>query len=286
MSEDGTKLMKPLSSFTPELQPESAKVSYRFRFPGPGGFQCTTTGLVFVLTQEADLHYRTVQWDDSLLQSAGKIPAGPLFKLQCPEDAVCQLHLPHCETKDAKDHLCVVHISDDGMSIIKPLEVTDTHVIIKVPHLSAFGVVRSLEVLWKFLETPDPVNGHVFLYLRPTNPHTQMQYINVHLVSSNVPLEEVTARQSGHVNIPAPSKCKFIEDRNYSVQCLPTAHKIQPKKSEFDLDFGPNYHPTFEIRLSASTQQATIMVQDENNTEVWKQDVDLTGLGPARIPGF
>ncbi|XP_040905183.1 NACHT, LRR and PYD domains-containing protein 1a-like [Toxotes jaculatrix] len=124
--------MKPPSSFTPELQTESAKVSYRFRCPGPGEFQCTVTGLVFVMDQEAELLYKTVQWDESLLQSAGRTAAGPLFDIQCPEDAVCQLHLPHCETKDAllsEGLLSVVHITGDGMTILEPLEITDTHVI-------------------------------------------------------------------------------------------------------------------------------------------------------------
>ncbi|GLD51573.1 caspase recruitment domain-containing protein 8-like protein, partial [Lates japonicus] len=34
-SEDETKQMKPPSSFTPDLQTESTRVSYRFRCPGP-----------------------------------------------------------------------------------------------------------------------------------------------------------------------------------------------------------------------------------------------------------
>ena len=76
----------------------------RFRCPGPGVFQCALTGLVFVMAEEAELLYNTVQWDDSLLQSAGKMAAGPLFKIKSSEEAaVCQLHLPHCETKEGKD---------------------------------------------------------------------------------------------------------------------------------------------------------------------------------------
>ncbi|GLD64806.1 NACHT, LRR and PYD domains-containing protein 1-like protein [Lates japonicus] len=103
VSVDNTKLMTDPSSFTPELQTKSTRVSYRFRCPGPGGFRCSSTGLVIVVAQEAELLYRTVQWDESQLQSAGKMAAGPLFDIQCPEDVVCQLHLPHCETKDGKD---------------------------------------------------------------------------------------------------------------------------------------------------------------------------------------
>lgn len=75
----------------------------RFRCPGPGVFQCALTGLVFVMTQEAELLYRHVQWDENLLKSAGKMAAGLLFNIKCSEDAVCQLHLPHCEIIDGKD---------------------------------------------------------------------------------------------------------------------------------------------------------------------------------------
>ncbi|XP_071340410.1 NACHT, LRR and PYD domains-containing protein 12-like isoform X5 [Trachinotus anak] len=279
--EDETRLKTPPSSFTPELQTESTQVSYRFRCPGPGGFQCTLTGLVFVMDQEAELLYRTIQWDESLLQSAGKTPAGPLFDIQCPEDAVCELHLPHCETKDAlfsEDLLSVVHITDEGMSLLEPLEITETHVIVKVPHLSAFGLVWSMarEMLERLWNNIKPISSQVLLFLRPPNPKTQKQNLNVLLLPSNIPLEEVRAKQENSVFIQAPSKCKLIKDQSYTVHC-PVAYKIQPETEEFDLDFGPNYHPTFEIRLLTSTEEATIMVRDQTNTDVWKRDVDLTG---------
>lgn len=93
-------------------------MSCRFRCPGPGGFRCASTGLVFVMGQEAELHYRMVQWDESLLQSAGKTPAGPLFSIQCSEDAVSELHLPHCETKTGQQ-IIILHSSiDDQISLL------------------------------------------------------------------------------------------------------------------------------------------------------------------------
>ncbi|XP_071354669.1 protein NLRC3-like isoform X3 [Trachinotus anak] len=280
VSEDDRKL--PPSSFIPELKTDSTQVTYRFRCPGPGGFQCTSTGLVFVMAQEAELLYRTVQWDESLLQSAGKTPAGPLLDIQCPKDAISELHLPHCEAKDAllpEGLLSVVHITDDGMSLLEPLEITDTHVIVRVPHLSAFGLVWALEVLLRIWNNANPISGQILLFLRPPNPKTQRQNLNVLLLPSNVPLEEVSRKQPVSMYIQAPSQCKLIKDRNYTAHC-PTACKIQPEKAEFDLGFGPNYHPTFEIRLPANTERATITVRDQTNGEVWKHDVDLTGLEP------
>ncbi|XP_050922774.1 NLR family CARD domain-containing protein 3 isoform X3 [Lates calcarifer] len=276
-SEDNTELMKPPSSFTPELQTESTQVAYRFRCPGPGGFQCALTGLVFVMTQKAQLLYKTVQWDESLLHSTGKMAAGPLFDIQCPEDAVYQLHIPHCETKDAllsECRLSVAHISDDGMSILKPLEITDTHVIVNVPHLSAFGLVW--EFLGRIWNNMNPISGQILLFLRPPNPKTQRQNLNVLLLPINIPLEEVIAKQRNSEYIQAPSICRFIKDQSYTVHC-PKAYKIQPQKAEFYLNFGPNYHPTFEIRLPTNTEEVTITVRDQTNEDVWEHNVDLTG---------
>ncbi|XP_023280368.1 NACHT, LRR and PYD domains-containing protein 1a-like [Seriola lalandi dorsalis] len=287
--EDDTKLMKPPSSFTPELRSESTQVSYRFRCPGPGGFQCTSTGLVFVMDQEAELLYRTVQWDESLLQSAGKAAAGPLISIQCPEDAVRQLHLPHCETKDAllsEGLLSVVHITDDGMSVIDPLEITDTHVIVKVPHLSCFGLVWAWELLLRLLDNKKPISCQVLLF-RPPNQITRKQSLNVHLLPSNVLLDEVKAKQEDCVLIRKPSKCTLIKNQTYTVHC-PKAHKVQPQKDDFDLDFGPNYPPTFEIILPANIEETTVAVRDQAETAVWECEVHLPvhlpGPGPAGTP--
>ncbi|XP_045900640.1 uncharacterized protein LOC123968145 [Micropterus dolomieu] len=267
--------IKEKLSFTPELLTESGKTSYRFRCPGPGVFQCALTGLVFVVAQEAELLYRTVQWDESLLQSAGKTAAGLLFSIKCPENAVCQLHLPHCETKDAllpDGLLSVVHITDDGMSIFDPMEITETHVVVKVPHLSAFGLVWDIvKRLWT-----TPVCSQVLLFLGPPNPETQRQQLKLFLLPSNIHLDEVNKRQQQRhaENIEVPSTCILIADESYTVDC-PQAIKIQPKNAPFKVQYGPNYHPTFEIRLPTNTEEVTIKVQDQRKSEVWEHAVDL-----------
>ncbi|CAG5988161.1 unnamed protein product [Menidia menidia] len=173
--------------FMPDVQSNSTGVSYRFRCPSSGQFQCALTGLVFVMVQEAELLYRTVQWDETLLQSAGRTPAGPLFNIQCPDHAMCQLHLPHCELEDAllsEERLSVIHISDDGLSLLTPLEITHTHVIVEVPHLSLFGLVWDL--VGRFLR----IRGQVLLLLRPPNVETQKKSLDVILLPSNIPVEE------------------------------------------------------------------------------------------------
>ncbi|XP_042073774.1 NACHT, LRR and PYD domains-containing protein 1b allele 2 isoform X2 [Haplochromis burtoni] len=274
LSKDDTELIKPPSSFTPEVQTESTQISYRFRCPGPGVFLCTLTRLVFVMAQEAEVLYRTVQWDESLLQPAGKTAAGPLFNITCSEDAVRQLHLPHCETKEVvhvDGLLSVAHISDNGMTVLEPLEITATHVVVKVPHLSAFGLIW--DVFKRFLNMEEPVNGQVLLFFQPLE--TGPRRINVFLLQENIPLSEVSAQQ-GHVAeyIQTPADCLFSFGQRYSVHCDPES-RIQPEQTQFHLKFGPNYHPTFQVFLTTNPEIVTLMVKDQEGTETWKSSVYL-----------
>lgn len=75
---------------------------HRFKCPGSGLFQCSLTGLVFDMTQEVEVLYRIIQWDQNILQSIGKTAAGPLFEIKGCEDAIRQLHFPHCETDEGE----------------------------------------------------------------------------------------------------------------------------------------------------------------------------------------
>ncbi|XP_030274949.1 caspase recruitment domain-containing protein 8-like isoform X2 [Sparus aurata] len=264
--------------FQSELLTESGKTSYRFRCPGSGVFHCEATGLVFVMVQEAELLYRTVQWDESLLRSADKMAAGLLFDIKCSEDAaVCQLHLPHCEVMDAplpEGLLSVVHITDDGMNFLEPLEITDTHVVVTVSHFSAFGIVRKF--IKRLLSSNDmrPISGQVLLFLGQPNPKTQRQKLNVFLLPRNIHLDEVSAQQRYSENIQVPAKCELIEDQSYTLHC-PQAIKIQPKSAKFNMEFGPNYFPTFEVRLPTTTEEVTLTVNDRGQLVVWEHDVDL-----------
>uniref|UniRef100_A0A8D0ABH4 NACHT domain-containing protein n=1 Tax=Sander lucioperca TaxID=283035 RepID=A0A8D0ABH4_SANLU len=261
-------------SFSPERTTEG---SYRFRCPGPGVFQCSLTGLVFVMAQEAELLYRTVQWDQSLLQPAGKKAAGPLFNIKCSEDAaVLQLHLPHCETKDAllvDGLLSVVHITNDGMSILKPLEITVTHAVVKVPHLAAFGLVW--DFVKRFLNMTLPIEGQVLLVLRPH--YAGHQVLEVLLLPDNVLLDEVEKKRRGAEYVTSFSKCYLGFGQSYSVHCEPDSFIIQPDSAPFHSKYGPNLHPTFEVFLTTNTEEVTLMVQDQERKVIWKRQVLLKG---------
>ncbi|KAK5895395.1 hypothetical protein CesoFtcFv8_011990 [Champsocephalus esox] len=262
---------KAPESFSPEHTTGS---SYSFRCPGPGVFQCASTGLVFVMAQEAELLYRTVPWEESLLQSAGKHAAGPLFNVESSDEAaVCQLHLPHSETEDAlllDGLLSVVHITDEGQSILEPLEVTRTHVVVKVPHLSLFGLV--CDILKRVLLLR--IKGQVLVFLQP--PFREEQILDVFLLPKNVPKE--VDKQQGHVvHIKIPRDCELEMYQGYSVHSEPEGFFIQPERQEFDSSFGEDYNPTFQVFVKTSTERVVLKVKDQGGNEVWKCRVPLEG---------
>ncbi|XP_033978155.1 caspase recruitment domain-containing protein 8-like [Trematomus bernacchii] len=261
---------KAPESFSPELTTES---SYRFRCPGPGEFQCDSTGLVFVMAQEAELLYRTVPWEESLLQSHGKKPAGPLFDVKSSDEAaVCQLHLPHSETEEVlllDGLLSVVHITDEGLSILEPLEVTRTHVVVKVPHLSLFGLVWNIIKRVLLLR----VEGKILVFLRP--PVSEEQTLDVHLLQKNVPKKEVADQHKPAVNITISTDCELELYKGYSVHCEPEGFYIQPKSKRFVSSFGPDYDPTFQVSLTTSTKRVDLKLKDLGGNEVWSYRVSL-----------
>ncbi|KAM4603564.1 uncharacterized protein ACJ7VT_018253 isoform 2-T2 [Polymixia lowei] len=278
-----SNLLQIQTCFTPEITTKSANTLYRFKFPGAGVFQCSLTGLVFGVTGEGEVLYRTVQWDESLLHSAGRTPAGLLFNIQCPQRSVNQLHLPHCETNPAllSGSLSVVHITDDGMSILEPQKITETHVVINVSNLSAFGLIW--DYIKRFL-TPDvPISGQVLLFLGPPN-RRQKRKMNVLLLPRNVPVQEVRGQQENDQYIETTSNCDLRKDQTYSLLSNPEDYEIQPENAPFDLNYGPNYHPTFEVVLTTSTEDVTLMVQDQEKTKVWRRRVDLTAYLPGPGP--
>uniref|UniRef100_A0A096LVI4 FIIND domain-containing protein n=1 Tax=Poecilia formosa TaxID=48698 RepID=A0A096LVI4_POEFO len=274
LSEDKPELKESPSSFRPEMKSEHLQVSYRFRFPGPGVFQCSFTSLVFVMSQEAEVLYRTRPWPESLLHLSSKTPAGMLFNIQCSEGAINQLHLPHCETKEAlcfNGLLSVAHITDDDeMTILQPMKITDTHVLVDVPHLSALGLIW--DNFCRFFQINQSVNGQVLLYLRP--PGRGPPTLDVLLLCRNIPLSEVSKDHADSEYIKVSSDCILNVGYKYSAHCEPKSSK-NPEPKLFQNMYGPNFHPTFVVYLTTNPESLTLIIKDQHGTEVWKHDIYL-----------
>lgn len=110
--------------------------------------------------------------------------------------------------------LSVCHVTNDGMSFLKPLEITDTHVVVEVPHLSLFGLVWDISKWFQrpnVSDKPKPLKGKVLLFFRPVDE--RHEYLDVLLLPGNVVLEEVKVNV-----IPAyfpPEVCVNQEDDSH-----------------------------------------------------------------------
>uniref|UniRef100_A0A669AVP4 FIIND domain-containing protein n=1 Tax=Oreochromis niloticus TaxID=8128 RepID=A0A669AVP4_ORENI len=159
--------MKPKRSFeefTPIIAADdSDDETYLFQCSCAGLYQCSVTGLVFVMKGEGDVVYRTVPWNRKLLAQHHKKPAGPLFDIKCQQQSVCQLHLPHCEliSTGGGQFLKVAHVDDEGIECITPHQITETHVVINITGFSCYGIFRDDTSL------PGPVKALIFLFYKP-----------------------------------------------------------------------------------------------------------------------
>ncbi|XP_029939788.1 uncharacterized protein LOC115382224 [Salarias fasciatus] len=228
------------------------------------------------MTRGGELLYKIIQWDEELLQAAGKVPAGPLFNIQGTANAVSQLHLLHCEPNPITlpTGLSAVHMSDEGISILEPLEINESHVVVDVSNFSDFGLVDYVRGL---LNIERPISSQVLLFHCP-NWTENSQKVNVFLLPKNIPLSEVKQHQQHAYHIEATSSCILIKDHTYTLQC-PEAQLVQPPSVPFDLDCGPNYHPTFDMHFSRDKTKATVTVRTQQAQSVWEYHADLTPKG-------
>ncbi|XP_062303590.1 uncharacterized protein LOC134007888 [Osmerus eperlanus] len=258
---------------TPETAVELTETSYRLCCPQAGLFQCSLTGLMFLMEGQGEVLYRTVQWDQGLLNTTGRSPAGPLFTIDCLQGSVCQLHLPHCEilSGEGREVLSVAHVTGGSMELVPPLRVTGSHVVVDVTDLSLWGLVR-----W-FLPSLT-IKGQVLLFLQQLSP--MYTILNVMVLPSNVPLSEVKEKQEGTTYLRVSSDCRLSKGERYSLTChLEETPRIQPKFVLLDWNYGPNYHPTFQVFLRPVTQEAELSLLERKleGVEVWSGLVPLTG---------
>ncbi|XP_047665340.1 uncharacterized protein LOC113650933 isoform X2 [Tachysurus fulvidraco] len=228
----------------------------------PGLNKCTFTDLVFEMELEGRVMYRVVSWDSHVLDGLDQSePAGPLYNIKCYGSSVHRLHFPHCETRTDEVKLIAAHVTGGNVEIIQPVEVTDTHVIIEVQHLSCFGLLKPL------LYRAYPIRAQVLLLYEQS-----LSKLHIHLLKRNVPVEEVQKKHQRFTYITTSSKCVLSPRKTYRPCCKTDDcdYVSQPEEERFDRDYDPNYHPTFEVILNTDIKKVTLSILDEDNQVVWK----------------
>uniref|UniRef100_A0A8C1E1R9 NOD-like receptor family B, member 5 n=1 Tax=Cyprinus carpio carpio TaxID=630221 RepID=A0A8C1E1R9_CYPCA len=238
-------------------------------------FQCSLTSLVFVMASEGELLYRVVSWNPGLLDGLGQMkPAGPLYNIDCFNGSISGLHLPHCEIfcEENKDSLTVARFTSGNVEIMKPLKVTETHVIIDIRDLSHFGLLK------RIIFPPSPVIAQVLLFLRPLTERQSENILDVHLLPWNVPLSKVKDQHTENTHIKTSSKCSLTPESEYCLCCQPEESTVQPASETFECNYGPNYHPTFEVFVDVNNKEIRLSLLDKTGRGVWEpRRILLTG---------
>ncbi|XP_043084805.1 NACHT, LRR and PYD domains-containing protein 1 homolog [Puntigrus tetrazona] len=257
--------------FTPECvqqdDKDNHKTIYRFLCPHAGQFSCSLTSLVFVMGSEGEVRYRLVSWDPRQLVGFDQMkPAGPLYSIDCSSGSISRLHLPHCEifSEENKDSLAVAHFTGGNVEIMKPLQVNETHAMIDIGDLSLFGLLK------RMLFPPSPVAAQLLFFLRPVTARQRENILDVHLLPLNVPLSEVKDQHKENTFIKTSSKSSLTPGSQYSLCCETKGSTVQPETEIFDCNFGPNFHPTFEVFVDVNTEEVSLSLSDETEgKEVW-----------------
>ncbi|XP_051719170.1 NACHT, LRR and PYD domains-containing protein 1 homolog isoform X3 [Ctenopharyngodon idella] len=272
--------------FTPdhvqEDDEDKHKNTYRFVCPHAGQFRCSLTNLVFVMEGEGEVLYKTVSWDPRLLDGLGQMKsAGPLYNIDCFHGSISRLHLPHCEiSEENKDGLAVAHLTGGNTAIMQPLQVTETHVMIDIRDLSIFGLIK------RMIFPPSPVAAQVLVFLRPITLRQRENILDVHLLPWNIPLSEVKDQHTENTHIKTSSKCSLTPATEYSLCCQPEESTVQPETEMFECNFGPNYHPTFEVFVNVNIEEVKLSLLDKTEgKEVWlPRRILLTASGKDAVP--
>ncbi|KAK6466459.1 caspase recruitment domain-containing protein 8-like [Huso huso] len=222
----------------------------------------------------AEVVYGTEQWEKCPLAPSSLLPAGPLYDINSPSGALEHLSFPHSEcSPEVQNHLMVAHYKNGNVELIKPTEVTESHVKIKVNETSPFGLVRRLLKNWLDYKS----KAQVLLFLRQLS---EKKKLNIFLLSSNVVLHEVQEKQKSCTFIETSSHCDLWENEPYSVSCdLENAH-VQPDTYDFVRDYGPNFPPTFEIFLNNDVKELTVkVINSTRRVRVWsRRDILSAGV--------
>ncbi|XP_015258553.1 PREDICTED: caspase recruitment domain-containing protein 8-like [Cyprinodon variegatus] len=283
------KLQGSFKEFTPDFTDDEGDGIYWFRCSSPGLYQCRESGLVFDMRGEGDVSYRIVPWDRRLLSQHGKKPAGPLFDISCQQQSVAQLHLPHCEIRSTGGchFLSVAHMHDEGIDFIRPVKITETHVVINITGFSPFGNIKDED------SPPDLVQALVLLFHKHLDPESD-HLINVLMLPKNIVLEKVLRFRKkldeNEVFLETPPHCKLQPKQLYTLSTCPGEELVlvQPTEGEFDPESYDNYFPTFQVVYKEMRSRIKLFLRDSSSSSVWERWVCFStarvrrSYGPTR----
>ncbi|XP_031440743.1 uncharacterized protein LOC105891702 [Clupea harengus] len=251
----------------PQLrEEENGDLKYTLRCPTAGLFRCKFTSLMFKMETAGEVEYHSVPWADKL-ENHDREPAGPLYNISCFPGTPVQIHLPHCEViSDGKlGHLRVAHITGDGLKIITPKDITESHVVIDVTGLSLFGL---LTFFTDYLLGRN-IRAQVLNFLQRSSEPVKVQVL---LLSSNADIMKVKKKRGQMIHpcqeiyIETNPYCEINTRKDYSLFTDPPGLDVIPNTAKY-VECSQNFPPAFTVHCRRKKELKLIL--KDKTRELW-----------------
>ncbi|XP_059397312.1 interferon-induced protein with tetratricopeptide repeats 5 [Carassius carassius] len=272
--------------FTPNVIVQEGQRKYRLQCDHAGWFHCKFTQIGFNMEGEGEVLYSTVLQDSDCPVPANYYQAGPVYDIKCVQGELSQLRLPHCETsiEDACHFISVIHYSGQIADILKPQNITSTHVTVIIPGTSKFLISKVAN--W-FTDHWSKTHGQVMLfYLQRTHR------LHVFLQPRSVDPREVENCNKDYKLIQTACECMLKYECVYSMSCDPVEEHgpslrpvslIQPADTKLHCPRQwKHYYPTFDIKLPDAVMNVDLHLKKKNPKKgnvkkvVWSRVITLT----------
>ncbi|CAL8353486.1 unnamed protein product [Lota lota] len=209
-----------------------SKWRFQVQLKGEGTYECSVTGLVFEVSEQALVRYSVLSWFEfsEFLQDSWR-PAGSIFDVDVVNKDASVLkfiHFPHSLCLAEPEHelsFSVLHMKGRHASIESTEDFTESHVKWRVSSLSPVGLIipSSLQVKHHAL---------VLLYRELNKNHNNEFIFHVFLASNDVSEiqaieEQVNSSRKKLIKIYKSATCR-LEEKFYCLKSKPEG-QIEPK---------------------------------------------------------
>ncbi|CAL8375151.1 unnamed protein product [Gadus morhua 'NCC'] len=266
-----------------------SKWSFQVQLEGEGTYECSATGLVFEVSEQALVRYSVLSWFKfaEFLKDSWR-PAGSIYDVDVvnKDSSVLKfIHFPHSLCLAEPEHelsFSVLHVKGSQADIESTVDFTASHVKWRVSSLSPGGLIIPSS-------RQGTHHGAVLVYKEGNHKYFFQVYLGVNSSSEFKAIEEqVNKSRKKCIKIYKPTNCnsQLVAGKNYHLTSEPEG-KVEPSEQNFNTDkigqkgFSEarfDEHPPFRLFLMDSVNKkrkncdkplwsATITEEDLNSVE-------------------
>ncbi|KAI1893725.1 hypothetical protein AGOR_G00126640 [Albula goreensis] len=199
-----------------------------------GTYKCSVTGLVFEVSQKAQVRYSVLSWSKfgMHLKDSWKF-AGPIFDVDCDPAILKSIQFPHSLCLAGHDNevtFSVLHIKNSRPLIEPSVDHSGSHVKWNVTSLSPVGPI---------VQTPQPTEHHGVVLVYKEVGQRNSSSFRIYVATNNHSdikdiQQEVRSSKKKYVKVEKPPVCGRLleEKKKYKLMSEPEG-EINPEDFEF-----------------------------------------------------